>query len=190
MRGLQTGALLAATLSTGLMAGLFAAFAYGVMPGLARSSDRTLIETMQTINMAILNPVFILPFLGSIPLLGLSVYLARQGHGRLALSWLVAALVLYVVAFLVTLGASAPLNLQLANAGAPDDIKDLAAVRADFETKWVVWNIVRALLHTAAFACLLWALVVYGGQRSQETGGLDAPDRPTSVHPSVEGTRT
>ncbi|MFJ8843673.1 DUF1772 domain-containing protein [Streptomyces cyaneofuscatus] len=175
MRNLQTWALLAATLSTGLIAGLFAAFAYGVMPGLARSSDRTLIETMQTINMAILNPVFILPFIGSIPLLGLAVHLARQGHGRPALPWLTAALALYAVAFLVTLGASAPLNIQLADAGDPDRIKDLAAVRADFETKWVVWNIVRALLHTAAFACLIWALIVYGAHRQQEPGNPDGP---------------
>ncbi|MGA4837466.1 DUF1772 domain-containing protein [Streptomyces sp. G45] len=181
MKNLQTGTLLAATLSTGLMAGLFAAFSYAVMPGLARSSDRTLIETMQTINMAILNPVFILPFLGSIPLLGLAVVLARRGEGRAALPWLTAALVLYVVAFLVTLVGNAPLNVQLADAGDPDDIKDLAAVRADFETKWIVWNIVRSLLHTAAFACLLWALIVYGAHRLHESGKANTSARPPAT---------
>ncbi|MEU2563278.1 anthrone oxygenase family protein [Streptomyces longispororuber] len=182
MRHLQTGTLLAATLSTGLMAGLFAAFSYAVMPGLARSSDRTLIETMQTINMAILNPVFVLPFIGSLPLLGLAVVLARRGEGRPALSWLTAALVLYGVAFLVTLVGNAPLNVRLADAGDPDDIKDLAAVRADFETKWVIWNAVRALLHTAAFACLLWSLIVYGAHRLQEAGNTSArPPAPMSM---------
>lgn len=170
MKHLQTGVLLVATVSTGLMAGLFAAFAYAVMPGLGRSSDRTFIEAMQGINKAILNPVFMLPFMGTIPLLGLAVVLAWRGHGRSALPWLIAALALYVVAFAVTGGVNVPLNDQLARAGDPGHIRHLATVRADFENKWVLWNIVRALLHTAAFACLAWALVVYGAHRLHESG--------------------
>ncbi|MFI5752896.1 DUF1772 domain-containing protein [Streptomyces sp. NPDC051644] len=82
MKHLQTGVLIAATLSAGLMAGLFAAFAYAVMPGLAKSSDHTLIEAMRSINKAILNPAFMLPFMGAIPLLGLAVVLTWRGHGR------------------------------------------------------------------------------------------------------------
>lgn len=189
MKHLQTGVLLAATLSTGLMAGLFAAFSYAVMPGLARSSDRTLVEAMQGINKAILNPVFMLLFMGAIPLIGLTVFLAWRCHGRPALPWLIAALVLYLVAFMVTSGVNVPLNDQLAGAGDPARIGHLAAVRADFENKWVLWNIVRALLHTAAFACLAWALVVNGTTRqpheSKDTAPArsSAPAAPTSGHP-------
>nr|WP_202437766.1 anthrone oxygenase family protein [Streptomyces sp. SID5910] len=148
------------------MAGLFAAFAYAVMPGLRGTSDHTLVETMQGINKAILNPVFMLPFVGSIPLIALAAFLAWRGHGRPALPWLVAALVLYLVAFAVTGAVNVPLNDELERAGAPDSIGDLAAVRERFEAAWVTWNIVRALLHTAAFACLAWALVLYGADRS------------------------
>ncbi|MEV5203415.1 anthrone oxygenase family protein [Streptomyces sp. NPDC053720] len=169
MKHLQTGVLIAATLSTGLMAGLFAAFAYAVMPGLAKSSDHTFVEAMQSINKAILNPAFMLPFMGAIPLLGLAVVLAWRGHGRSALPWLIAALVLYLVAFMVTGGVNVPLNDQLARAGDPAHAGQLAAVRADFENKWVLWNVVRALLHTAAFACLAWALLVYGAHQSDES---------------------
>ncbi|MFJ6854214.1 DUF1772 domain-containing protein [Streptomyces sp. NPDC091271] len=177
MRHLQTGVLLAATLSAGLMAGLFAAFAYAVMPGLARSSDRTLVEAMQGINKAILNPVFMLPFMGAIPLLGLAVVLAWRGQGRPALAWLIAALVLYLVAFAVTGGVNVPLNDELARAGDPGHAGHLATVRADFENKWVTWNIVRALLHTAAFACLAWALVVYGTHQQHGSKHSDVPSR-------------
>lgn len=164
MKYLHTGVLLAATLSTGLMAGLFAAFSYSVMPGLARSSDHTLVEAMQGINKAIINPAFMLPFMGSIPLLGLAVFLAWRDHdhGRPALPWLIAALVLYLMAFVVTSAINVPLNDQLANAGNPDHVRHLAEVRANFENRWVLWNNVRALLHTAAFASLTWALVVHG----------------------------
>ncbi|WP_307782905.1 MULTISPECIES: anthrone oxygenase family protein [unclassified Streptomyces] len=175
VRNLQTGALIAATLSTGLMAGLFAAFAYAVMPGLARSSDHAFVEVMRNINKAILNPVFMLPFLGAIPLLGLAVVLAWRGHGRSALPWLIAALVLYVVAFLVTSAVNVPLNDQLAHAGGLGGDAQWTVVRADFERAWVRWNVVRAVLHAAAFGCLMGALLVHGAHRPVQGGrGEDA----------------
>ncbi|MFF8611448.1 DUF1772 domain-containing protein [Streptomyces sp. NPDC015350] len=177
MKHLQTGVLIAATLSAGLMAGLFAAFAHAVMPGLAKSSDHTLVEAMRSINKAILNPVFMLPFMGAIPLLGLAVVLAWRGHGRSALPWLIAALVLYLVAFMVTSGVNVPLNDRLARAGDPSNADQLASVRADFENRWVLWNVVRALLHTASFACLLWALLVYGAHRPHGSERADASVR-------------
>jgi uncharacterized membrane protein len=175
MKNLQTGVLVVAAVTTGLMAGLFTAFTYSVMPGLRRSSDHTFVEAMQGINKAIVNPVFMLPFMGTIPLLGLAVFLAWRGDDhRSVLPWLIAALVLYLVGFMVTVGVNVPLNDELARAGDPDRIARLTKVRAEFEDKWVLWNIVRALLHTAAFACLAWALVVHGGHRLHEGGKADA----------------
>ncbi|MFF8714869.1 DUF1772 domain-containing protein [Streptomyces sp. NPDC015184] len=185
MKHLQTGVLIAATLSAGLMAGLFAAFAHAVMPGLAKSSDHTLVEAMRSINKAILNPVFMLPFMGAIPLLGLAVVLAWRGHGRSALPWLLAALVLYLVAFMVTSGVNVPLNDRLARAGELGHAGQLASIRADFENKWVLWNVVRALLHTASFACLLWSLLVHGAHRPHESGRAD-----TSVRTSAPAFRS
>jgi uncharacterized membrane protein len=39
----------------------------------------------------------------------------------------------------------------------------VAAVRSAFrETRWVIWNAVRAVATTAAFSCLVWALVLNG----------------------------
>ena len=52
----RSGALAAATLTTGLMAGLYYAYAYSVMLGLSRTDDRTFVSAMQQINVAILNP--------------------------------------------------------------------------------------------------------------------------------------
>ncbi|MFJ6799082.1 DUF1772 domain-containing protein [Streptomyces sp. NPDC091268] len=171
MKTLQTSTLLAATLTTGLMAGLFAAFVYAVMPGLGRSSDSTMVETMQNINKAIVNPFFMLLFMGSLPLIALAAFLAWKGHGRPALPWLVAALALYLIAFVVTSAVNVPLNDTLAAAGDPRHIEDLASVRSSFESTWVTWNTVRALLHTAAFGCLLWALVVYGAAQRPGASG-------------------
>ncbi|MGW8554148.1 anthrone oxygenase family protein [Streptomyces tubercidicus] len=161
MRALQTVTLLVATLGTGLMAGLFAAFAYAVMPGLARSGDRSFVRAMQYINRAILNGWFLLPFLLPIPLLILATVLSWNGHGRVALPWILAALVLYLAGFFVTSGVNVPLNNALDKADAEDDGR-VRAARAVFEGRWVTWNIVRAVLHTAAFGVLAWALFLHG----------------------------
>jgi uncharacterized membrane protein len=166
MRVLQSLTLLAATISTGLVAGVMFAYASSVMPGLARSSDHTLVETMQNINRAILNPWFLLPFVGSIPLIALAGVLAWRGGGRPALPWIVAALAAYVVAFLITRGVNVPLNDQLDAAGTPAGITDLAAVRAGFEDRWVRWNVLRTVAHSVAFGLLAWALVVHGADRA------------------------
>jgi uncharacterized membrane protein len=166
MRALQTVTLLTATISTGLVAGVLFAYACSVMPGLARSSDHTLVETMQNINRAILNPWFLLPFIGSIPLIALAGVLAWRGGGQRALPWIVAAFAVYVVAFLITRGFNVPLNEQLDAAGSPDRITDLAAVRARFEGSWARWNVLRTVAHTVAFGLLAWALVVYGAERA------------------------
>jgi hypothetical protein len=48
-------------------------------------------------------------------------------------------------------------------AGAPNQMENVAAVRSAFrETRWVIWNAVRAVATTAAFSCLVWALVLNG----------------------------
>jgi hypothetical protein len=46
------------------------------------------------------------------------------------------------------MGANVPLNDELGDAGSPDRIADLAAVRDDFEDPWVAWNIVRTVVST------------------------------------------
>ncbi|MFC7718441.1 hypothetical protein [Nonomuraea recticatena] len=78
---LRAIALILSTLSAGLMAGLFAAFAYAVMPGLKRSSDRTLVEAMQHINVAILNPLFMILFMGGVVVMVAAVILHWRGGG-------------------------------------------------------------------------------------------------------------
>ena len=64
--------------------------------------------------------------------------------------------------FAITAAVDVPLNDALADAGRPDRIGDLAAVRERFESTWVTWNIVRAVTSTSAFDCLAWALVLHG----------------------------
>ncbi|MBG0816878.1 DUF1772 domain-containing protein [Planomonospora sp. ID82291] len=154
---LRVAVLIGATVSTGLMAGLFYAFAVAVMPGLGRAGDRTFVEAMQRINAAILNGWFAAAFAGAALLTAAAGLLHL---GRPALPWIGAAFVLYGVALAVTFSMNVPLNDALDAAGEPGRIPDLGAVRERFEAVWVRWNVVRALACTVALACLSWALTV------------------------------
>jgi uncharacterized membrane protein len=159
MTGIRIVALIAATLATGLSAGLFYGWACSVMPGLARASDRTFVEALQRINVAIINPWFMATFLGAAVLTALALVLHLPAGSRATLPWIAAGLVLFVGMLVITFTVNVPLNNQLDAAGPPDQAADLAAVRAKFEATWVRWNIARAVSATAGFASLLVALV-------------------------------
>ncbi|RJO72379.1 DUF1772 domain-containing protein [Nocardia panacis] len=162
MKAARSLSLIAAAITTGLMAGLFAAFAYSVMPGLRRSSDRAFVEAMQNINVAILNPVFMTLFMGGLAAAGVAVLTHWRSADRTLRYWLVAGFVCYLVMFLVTSGVNVPLNDKLAAAGDPAAIADIAGVRRDFEDPWVRWNIVRAVANVGALTCFVLALLRAG----------------------------
>ncbi len=153
--------LIVATMAIGLMAGVFGLYANTIMPGLGRTDDRTFVGAFQSIDEAIINPLFLATFFGGLALTGLA---AALHLGNDVLPWIVAALVLYLVVFVSTLRVNVPLNDGIKAAGEPDRIVDLAAVRERFnEARWIRWNLARTLLTTAAFGCLTWALFLNGG---------------------------
>ncbi len=155
MDTLRGAALIAATLTTGLVAGLFYSYACSVMPALKGTDDRTFVDTMQRVNVAIVNGWFLLAFLGAAVL---GVLAAVLHFGRPGFGWVVAGAALYLVTIVITGVVNVPLNNALDAAGEPSRITDLAAVRERFETTWVRWNTARAVTSTAGFACLVLAL--------------------------------
>ena len=159
----------AAVIAMGLLAGLIYAFSIAVMPGLTAADDRTLVDAMQ--QMAD-NPAFPLTFLVAPALAAVALYQAHRSGSPKTAGWIVAGLALYTLTAVVTFAIHIPLNEDLVQAGDPDRIADIAAVRDDFATPWVAWNIVRTLTSTAAFACLAWALVLQG-----RSGRAEQPQR-------------
>ena len=161
MTTLRPISILAATISMGLVAGVFALYAHTIMPGLGKTDDRTFVAAFQSIDRQIINPWFMTSAFGGALLFTLAAVLLNLHHA--GLPWIVAALGLYVVAFVVTVIVNVPLNDALKAAGNPDHIRDLAAVRGRFhETRWAAWNLVRVVTSTSAFGFLAWALVLYG----------------------------
>jgi uncharacterized membrane protein len=127
------------------------------------TGDRTFVGAFQAIDEAIINPVFLASFLGALAFTGLAAWQHRREGTRSEPPWLVAALALYLAAFVITIGVNVPLNDEIKAAGNPDRIADLAAVREDFdEATWVLWNAIRTVASSVAFACLAWTLVLHG----------------------------
>jgi uncharacterized membrane protein len=150
--------LAVSTVTVGLMAGFFYAYACSVMVGLDRVDDRTFIVTMQWINATVRNAAFAPAFFGSL-VLTIAAAVVAVVSSRSARGWIVAAAVLYAAAVLVTLTLNVPLNEQLAAAGPADQISDLAAVRAAFEGPWIHWNLLRTGLTIGSLTALSIALL-------------------------------
>lgn len=139
---------LLATLGTGLVAGIFFAFSNFVMKGLERMPAGQGAAAMRSINVTVLNPLFLGLFVGT----GL-VCLALAIHSGFRLNetgarYLLAAGLLYVVGtFLVTMTLNVPLN---------DALMADASVWERYLTQWSLWNHVR----TAASFLACMALIL------------------------------
>ena len=145
--------VLLAIVLNALQAGTYYTWASGVMPGLARVGDRTFVDAIQEMNRAIVNPVFMLSFLGA-PAASVVAVVLVDGTARW---WAVVAGVLSLATIVVTFAGNIPLNNRIDTAGRPDEVADLAAVRRAFEPGWVRLNAVRAVTSTLATAGFGWA---------------------------------
>jgi uncharacterized membrane protein len=155
MDALGLGALVAATLTSGLLAGVFVFYAHTVMPALRRADDATFVSTYALLDRAIVNPWFMVSgFLGA-PILTAAA--AALSVGEDPLWWIVAALALHVVMVVVTARVHLPRNDALTAADQAGH--RTAQVRAAFdERRWVRWNLLRVGVSTAACAVLAVAL--------------------------------
>jgi uncharacterized membrane protein len=156
---MRTLVLLLATIASGLMAGVLFTYTNSVLPGLHAAEDRSFVDAMQRMNVAILNGWFLILFLGTMVLSAVALALHLGPEQRAALPWIIAGAALYAATLVITFAVNVPLNNALDAAGPPGSIADFAAVRAAFETNWVSWNLVRTVASTAAFASLACALV-------------------------------
>jgi uncharacterized membrane protein len=165
MNGLRVASLMAATMTTGLVAGVYAIYSNAFMPGLATTDDRTFVGAFQAVDRAIVNPLFLgLGFLGAALFTLLAGLLSLKEN---ALPWIAVAFVLYLVSMIVTVAVNVPLNDALKAAGDPATI-DAATARAAFdESKWMAFNLLRTVLALASFGLLGWALYLTGKSAAQ-----------------------
>jgi uncharacterized membrane protein len=158
LSGVRALSLGGATLTTGLVAGVFYAYSVSVDPGLAAQSDASYVATMQEINERIQNPLFFASFIGAVLFLlaALVVHLPRLRSSRFLLISL--ACLLYIGGgFLLTAFINVPMNDQLATVDPEAPALVLSRAREAYEGPWDFWNGVRTIFSTVAFLSLIGA---------------------------------
>lgn len=149
----ETVLLVAAIVAVGLVAGFLGGWAVSAVPGLRRVDDRTYVATMQSVNRAILNPLFLVPFMSAMVLPAAAAVVAFMA-GRPTRAWLlVAATATYTLGvFAVTAAGNVPLNNELDrfDAAAADEA-GLSRMRHHYEDRWNRLHTIRSLLNLLAF---------------------------------------
>lgn len=153
--------LFSAIALAGLSAGLFYAWSVSVIPGTRKVGDAIYLETMQSINRAILNPAFFLIFFGSLLLLSIST--VQQYRTGLSFWLTLAATLTYLTGtFGVTAFGNVPLNDALDVLGLDDlSVVELGSIRSNYETKWNRLHTIRTVFAVLSFLFSLAAAFTY-----------------------------
>jgi len=148
---------LVAALGCGLIAGVFFAFSSFVMRALGRLPPAEGMAAMQSINVVVLNPVFLGVFMGTAVSCLAAVVLALLRWREPGSAWLLAGGLLYLVGtFLVTIAFNVPRNDALAAVAAT--APEAGPLWAGYLVSWTAWNHVRTAAALAALASFLFAL--------------------------------
>lgn len=154
-------ASLAAVLLTGVMTGVFFAFAVSVMPALGAAGPRNAVAAMQAINRKIQNPAFFLALFGA-PVASLAAGACYVGlDAALPAAAMFASAALYLIgAMAPTIGINVPLNRKLDRGGTPYDDAVSTRLWTEFSGPWSRANIVRTgfagISVLAAALALFW----------------------------------
>ena len=157
LHNLRFSLMLFTVIASGLSAGIFFAFSTFVMKALAQQPAAQGIATMQSINITVINPWFMVVFLGPAAVcIFLTISLLLQWHQPVAFYWLAGSLLYLIGTIGVTFACNVPLNDALAIV-TPDSAEG-TTLWARYLTDWTFWNHVRtvaALLAAALFTISL-----------------------------------
>lgn len=153
--------LIITTTITGLMAGLFYSWSISVTPGIGRLGDKEYLASFQAMNRAIVNPVFLLCFLGAAVLLPVCTFMNYSQPVSNRFWFLLGASVFYIIGIIVlTFAGNMPLNNALDKfniaAASPEQ---MAAFRAQFENKWNNLNHIRSFAGAIALVLAILACI-------------------------------
>lgn len=151
------GLKLFAALGCALVAGVFFVFSTFVMKALAQQPLPHGIAAMQSINITVINPLFMGTFLGTAAACVLLLIFSLLKWHQPGVIYLLLGSLLYLVGTLgVTIAFNVPLNDALAIAK-PDSV-DAANLWARYLTEWTLWNHVRTVAAITAALSLIIAL--------------------------------
>ena len=154
---LITGLIFLSAIGSGLVAGTFFAFSTFVMTALARLPAAQGIAAMQSINIVVINPLFMGAMFGT-ALAGLALGVAAiTGWGEPRAVYLLGGGLLYLVGtVLVTMVFNVPRNDALA--GLDPNGGEAASLWLRYVAEWTNWNNVRTVTALASLAAFVLAL--------------------------------
>ena len=136
---------LVAALGCGLAAGFFFAFSICVMPALGRLPAAQSVQAMQTINIVVINPLFMTALFGTALVCLATIVAALADWDASYGPYVVAGGAVYLLGVIaVTMGANVPRNNALAGldpAGA-----EAAGYWPRYLAEWTAWNHVRTVV--------------------------------------------
>ncbi len=144
-------------LGCGLVAGILFAFSTSVMKALSRLPSAQGIAAMQSINIAVINPLFMGAFFGTAAASVLVVIFSLLRWNEAEAVYLISGGLVYLIGtILVTMAFNVPRNDALA--AVDPQSADGAGLWANYVTSWTAWNHLRAAAALAAAILLTFAL--------------------------------
>lgn len=138
-----------------LSTGFFFAWSVSVILGTKKVSHLTYLETMQSINREILNPLFFIVFFGSLIALGITTYL--QFNNKTVIVLVLASTIIYLIGtFGVTAFGNVPLNNELEALTITNlNAIELKNFRIYYESAWNHYHCIRTISSMVSFILLL-----------------------------------
>lgn len=159
---LNTVALIVTTILVGLTAGLCFTWSNAVTPGIGRLDDLAFLQSFQSMNRAIINPIFLFVFFG--PFFGhlINIYLNKNSDA-LSFWMLVCAACFFIFGVVaVTIFKNIPLNEMLDKTMLTTASKEeLFELRKKFEHPWNYWHMIRTISSTISFVLLLISITIW-----------------------------
>lgn len=158
-----------ATIGCGLVAGIFFAFSSFVMTALGRIPAAQGIAAMQSINITVINPGFMLAFFGTALLCLALAGMAFISWGQPGSALIVTASLLYLLGCIgVTMVCNVPLNNLLAVT--KPDTPEAHALWSRYLREWTRWNHVRTVAPAVSAILFIFALLSCYGARHSTAG--------------------
>lgn len=154
--------LIITTLLVAITSGILYGYACSVNPGLGKLRDVEYLKAMQEINRAIINPWFMICFMGPIIFYPVSAFLIfrQEGIGQLFIFVALSGVIYFIGVFLVTGAGNVPLNETLDHIQVATLSQEQAKVsRNAFEIPWNTLHLIRTIASVASLVLLLIALM-------------------------------
>tara|TARA_R110000824_G_scaffold336_11_gene2446 strand:+ start:105365 stop:105856 length:492 start_codon:yes stop_codon:yes gene_type:complete len=151
MNELIPAIIVASILGAGLISGLLFAFSNFIMRALAELPSDKGMFAMQRINEKIINPIFMLFFLGTPVLCALIIISTLQNINATGSWYLLIGAIAYIIGpFGITMLFNVPLNNMLASA----DVSSAKEIWPRYQKRWQWWNHMRTYIGVAAIIFL------------------------------------